>query len=145
MGGGFLTCAVGENQGPKTRTTLGCTMTSVTGMTLVRSEMYTKKNKCSELTVHKVNLIRCLLLFSFILDLDTWNEVESLSVPRHEAGCSFSSEYGMVISGGYNDLKSTEYTLDGDEFESLSEPMPVGKNEHCLVALEDGDLFVTGE
>ena len=88
---------------------------------------------------------KVLLFFSFILDLDTWNEVESLSVPRHEAGCSFSSEYGMVISGGYNDLKSTEYTLDGDKFESLSEPMPVGKNEHCLVALEDGDLFVTGE
>ena len=65
-------------------------------------------------------------------------------MPRHEAGCSFSSEYGMVISGGYDDLTSTEYTLDGDQFESLSEPMPVGKNEHCLVALDGGDLFVTG-
>ena len=65
-------------------------------------------------------------------------------MPRHEAGCSFSSEYGMVISGGYDDLTSTEYTLDGDQFESLSEQMPVGKNEHCLVALDGGDLFVTG-
>ena len=51
----------------------------------------------------------------------------------------------MVISGGYDDITSTEYTLDGVEFESLSEPMPVGKNEHCLVALDGGDLFVTGE
>ena len=80
----------------------------------------------------------------FIVDFDEWNEVESLSVPRHEAGCSFSSELGMVISGGYDDLTSTEYTMDGDKFETLSEPMPVGKNEHCLVALDGGDLFVTG-
>ena len=85
-----------------------------------------------------------IILYPIIIDSDEWNEVESLSVPRHEAGCSFSSEYGMVISGGYDDLNSTEYTLDGDEFESLSQPMPVGKNEHCLVALDGGDLFVTG-
>ena len=68
----------------------------------------------------------------------------SLSVPRHEAGCSFSSYFGMVISGGYDDLTSTEYAVTGYWWETLSEPMPVGKNEHCLVALDGGDLFVTG-
>ena len=51
----------------------------------------------------------------------------------------------MVISGGYDDLNTTEYTLDGEVFESLAQPMPAGKNEHCLVALDGGDLFVTGE
>ena len=84
------------------------------------------------------------IIDTFIVDLDEWNEVESLSMPRHEAGCSFSPEFGMVISGGYDDLTSTEFTMDGDKFETLSEPMPVGKNEHCLLALDGGDLFVTG-
>ena len=66
-------------------------------------------------------------------------------MPRHEAGCAFSDYYGgMVISGGYDDVDSVEFTQDGVTFSSLPAAMPVGKNEHCMVDLGGGDLFVAG-
>ena len=53
--------------------------------------------------------------------LDSWTASASaggtLSVPRHEAGCAFSDYYGgMVISGGYDDVDSIEFTEDGVTF-----------------------------
>ena len=39
--------------------------------------------------------------------------------------------------------ETTIYTSDGVTFGELP-PMPVGLNYHCAVALEGGDLFVTG-
>ena len=39
--------------------------------------------------------------------------------------------------------KTTTITSDGETFGEIL-PMPVGLNYHCAVALEGGDLFVTG-
>ena len=71
-----------------------------------------------------------------------------MSTPNGEAGCAFSPEHGLVIAGGTSgsDVLGSNAvinTRDGETFEALP-PMPVAKVEHCLVALDDGDLLVTG-
>ena len=71
-----------------------------------------------------------------------------MPTPIGEAGCAFSSEHGLVIAGGTSgsDVLGTDAvinTRDGEIFEALP-PMPAAKVEHCLVALDGGDLFVTG-
>ena len=42
--------------------------------------------------------------------LDLWTPAGELLVPRLEAGCAVTSYYGMVISGGYDDVETVEYT-----------------------------------
>ena len=71
-----------------------------------------------------------------------------MPTPIGEAGCAFSSEHGLLIAGGTSgsDVLGTDAvinTRDGEIFEALP-PMPAAKVEHCLVALDGGDLFVTG-
>ena len=39
---------------------------------------------------------------------------------------------------------STRYTSDGETFGDLP-PMPYGFYSHCMVSLDNGDLFVTGQ
>lgn len=89
-----------------------------------------------------------LTSYFLISGTDVWTESGNMSAAIGEAGCALSNEYGLVIAGGTNgsDILGTNTvtnTLDGQIFEDLP-PMPVGKVEHCLVALDGGDLFVTG-
>ena len=79
---------------------------------------------------------------------DVWTESGNMSTANGEAGCALSIEHGLVTAGGTNgtDILGTNAvtkTQDGEIFEDLP-PMPVAKVEHCLVALDGGDLFVTG-
>ena len=60
--------------------------------------------------------------------------------------CGLSQEHGLVVAGGvdnYQDQSAVESTLDGEAIGSLPQ-MPVGKSSHCLVALAEGDLFMSG-
>ena len=64
--------------------------------------------------------------------------------PRDSSAIAFtsSSSLGLVISGGWF-LSSVVYTFDGLKFTKLS-PLPVTLRHHCMVALDDRSLFVTG-
>lgn len=71
-----------------------------------------------------------------------------MSAAKGETGCALSSRHGLVIAGGtdgidISGIDTVTNTHDGETFEDVP-PMPVGKVEHCLVALDGGDLFVTG-
>ena len=74
--------------------------------------------------------------------------------------CAVNSASEMIMNGGdakfsplFNrprisqldeeEAKTTIYTPDGENFGELA-AMPIGLNYHCAVALEGGDLFVTG-
>ena len=51
------------------------------------------------------------LCYTYEPYLDSWSPAAGgLSVPRHEAGCAVTDSYGMVISGGYDDVESVEFT-----------------------------------
>ena len=80
---------------------------------------------------------------------DAWAESGSMSAAKGEAGCAQSASHGLVIAGGVNGvdltgLATVANTVDGETVDEELPPMPVGKTEHCLVALDGGDLFVTG-
>ena len=49
---------------------------------------------------------------------------------------------GFVVSGGFS-TTSVKHTTDGLKFEELR-PLPVSLRGHCMVALDDESLFVTG-
>ena len=50
------------------------------------------------------------LCYTYEPYLDSWKPAGALLVPRHEAGCAVASDYGLVISGGFDDLETVEYT-----------------------------------
>ena len=50
------------------------------------------------------------LCYTYEPYLDSWTPAGALLVPRHEAGCAVASDYGLVISGGFDDLETVEYT-----------------------------------
>ena len=62
---------------------------------------------------------------------------------------SFTPRHKVVISGGQakphqaEPLSSVVHTVDGQTFKQLS-PLPVPLISHCMVALDDSFLFVTG-
>ena len=79
----------------------------------------------------------------------SWAESAELSKKRAYAGCSFSQEHGLIISGGkdkvpWKGLASVENTFDGETVEESVAQMPEGIYSHCLVDLEGGDLFKEG-
>ena len=85
----------------------------------------------------------------FIPDLDStdsWSETALMSGLREHPACSLSQEHGLVFSGGVDrlrDLDTVEHTLDGEAIGKLRK-MPEAKYYHCMVALQDGDLFIAG-
>ena len=85
----------------------------------------------------------------FIPDLDStdsWSETALMSGLREHPACSLSQEHGLVFSGGVDrlrDLDTVEHTLDGEAIGELKK-MPEAKNYHCMVALQDGGLFIAG-
>ena len=78
---------------------------------------------------------------------DSWLEWGTLSEARHRAGCSYSDEHGLVITGGqllsgpYTDL--VESTQNGQAI-TLLEELPESKQYSCVVALQGGNLFCAG-
>ena len=69
-----------------------------------------------------------------------------MDVPRSNSASSFTPRHKVVISGGQDDkepLSSVVHTVDGQTFEELSS-LPVPLACHCMVALDDSSLFVTG-
>ena len=86
-----------------------------------------------------------LLVFNLkITDLDTWIVSGNMSSFKdQDSACAVNSFPDMIMTGGYVDEKSTIYTSDGEKFRDLPQ-MPVGFYSHCMVALENDDLFVAG-
>lgn len=69
-----------------------------------------------------------------------------MDAPRFNSASSFTPQHKVVISGGQYDrelLSSVVHTVDGQTFKELS-PLPVPLSCHCMVALDDSFLFVTG-
>lgn len=64
-----------------------------------------------------------------------------LEPPAAAAAAAFTPVLGLVISGGLT--SSVRHTVDGLKFKELS-PLPVILHAHCMVALGDKTLFVTG-
>ena len=80
---------------------------------------------------------------------DAWSESATLSEGRCYAGCAYSDEHGLVISGGVGrpavEAKdSIENTLDGEAFNDSIPHMPKKVYSHCFVALESGDMLAAG-
>ena len=66
------------------------------------------------------------------------------------SACTVNSVQEIIMNGGCEGSyrcgdydNSTTYTSDGETFAELP-PMPIGLTSHCVVALDDDDLFVTG-
>ena len=68
------------------------------------------------------------------------------------SACTVNSVPEIMMNGGCNTNpansgckyeNSTIYTSDGVTFAELP-PMPIGMTSHCMVALDNDDLFVTG-
>ena len=85
-------------------------------------------------------------------DLDTWTETGNLSLPYgyFTAACTVNSVPEMIMSGGntvndgnFHIMNDITYTRDGVSFDLLPE-MPIALYDHCMVALDGDDLFVTG-
>ena len=71
-----------------------------------------------------------------------------MKVDLSGSACAVSTVPEIIISGTLNlrelELEdSTIYTSDGETFGDLP-PMPYGLFSHCMVSLDNGDLFVTG-
>ena len=62
--------------------------------------------------------------------------------PRSSSAAAFAPSLGLVISGGLK-LSSVVQTFDGLKFKELL-PLPVRLRGHCMVALGDRSLFITG-
>ena len=85
-------------------------------------------------------------LFSDLDSTDSWSETVLMSGLRESPACSLSQEHGLVFSGGVDrlrELDTVEHTLEGEAIGELQK-MPEAKYYHCMVALQDGDLFVAG-
>ena len=66
------------------------------------------------------------------------------------SACTVNSVQEIIMNGGCDGNyscsdydNSTIYTSDGETFAELP-PMPIGLTSHCVVTLDDDDLFVTG-
>ena len=63
------------------------------------------------------------------------------------SAATFTPALGLIISGGFDssgiDSSRVVHTIDGLTFKELS-PLPVTLRGHCMVALGDKSLFVTG-
>ena len=58
-------------------------------------------------------------------------------------GGTTSREYRLGTFGPSSETNSTIYTRDGKTFDDLP-PMSHNLTSHCMVALDGGNLFVTG-
>ena len=80
-----------------------------------------------------------------------------MSVKRYRPSCDNSGQHGLVVSGGLHSYVDTiEYTSDGAAFDHLMNgtannndnmlryATPDSNYLHCLVALDDGNLFIAG-
>ena len=71
-----------------------------------------------------------------------------MAFPRWNSAGAYTPKLGLVIAGGspgregYAPL-TVERTLDGHNFEVLSH-LPYDLNSHCVVALSDNSIFITG-
>ena len=68
-----------------------------------------------------------------------------MSTARRWAAGAYDPQLGLVISGGIggSGSSSAEKTLDGITFSTLPS-MPGSLYEHCLVSLQNGNIFATG-
>ena len=58
------------------------------------------------------------------------------------SAAAFAPSLGLVISGGLSS-SGVVHTIDGVKFEDLK-PLPIILRGHCMVALGDRSLFITG-
>ena len=68
---------------------------------------------------------------------------------RYRPACDHSGQHGLVLSGGlYSFVDSVEYTTDAAAFDQsgaiTTMPGNASKYLNCLVALDNGNLFITG-
>ena len=80
---------------------------------------------------------------------DAWSLTGTMSEKRFRPACDHSEEHGLVLSGGlYSFVDSVEYTADGAAFDQsgaiATMPADASKYLNCLVALDNGNLFITG-
>ena len=81
--------------------------------------------------------------------MDEWSLTGTMSKKRYRPACDHSDQHGLVLSGGlYSYVDSVEYTTDGAVFDQsgaiATMPGDASKYLNCLVALDNGDLFITG-
>ena len=78
---------------------------------------------------------------------DYWNRCGISTGNRYDAGFDSDDHWGLVISGGYSPVNGrialVTKTLDGNYFEAL-ESLPYATYYHCLVILDDDQLFMAG-
>ena len=72
-----------------------------------------------------------------------------MSKKRYRPACDHSGQHGLVLSGGlYSFVDSVEYTTDAAAFDQsgaiTTMPGNASKYLNCLVALDNGNLFITG-
>ena len=77
-----------------------------------------------------------------------WSPQGSLpdAIPRSSSGYDHSAEWGLVISGGYDDdglRRDVFQTKDGSHFEYLPS-LPEESAYHCLTIIDDTRLLVAG-
>ena len=86
------------------------------------------------------------ICYRFDMDRQIWEQYGAMMDKRRSMAYDYSSEWGLVISGGYdgeNYLTSVEQSFDGINFTPLPD-LPIEQLAHCLVILDENFLFVTG-
>ena len=90
------------------------------------------------------------------LATDTWTSTGAMSSKRYRPACDKSDTYGLVLSGGlYSFVDTVEATTDGSTITAPFDlsagagikdiPSDASKYLNCLVALDSGNLFITGK
>jgi hypothetical protein len=81
--------------------------------------------------------------FQYNYQNSSWDMSGQMNIPRRSSGWAYSNSWGLVATGGYSRLSSSEYTTDGGTFRSLK-ALPNGFEEHCIAVVNDTTLFLAG-